>query len=395
MWSLHRFGPCGFSLVSMWLFLFGFQSGVLAASWETERVDTTGNVGQYSSIDTDGSDDLHISYYDATNSNLKYATNASGSWVRSIVDSSANDKKYTSIAVDLSDKVHICYYDDTDNALKYATKASGSDSWEEPETVDSGEGIDVGQHCSIALDSGDRVHISYRDSTPNLDLKYATHDGVDWVPVTVEKGTNLGEYTSIAVDSGGQVHISYYDNEHTSLKYATNPSGEWKNETVDNSTSSVGKYTSIAVDPSGGVHISYYDASNQQLKYATGAFGSWVIEEVDSSDRVGTHTSIGLDLLDQIHISYRDEANDALKYATNASGAWKSETVDSTSDNVGTYTSLAVVTVDGSDEVHISYYDAANERLRYATNTGTNGNGGSSDPDVFFNCFISTLMDRF
>jgi len=236
--------------------------------------------------------------------------------------------------------------------------------------------------------------------TPNLDLKYATHNGVDWVPVTVEDGTNLGEYTSIAVDSGGQVHISYYDSFHNSLKYATNPSGVWVNEEVDGS-GSVGTYTSIAVDPSGEVHISYYDTSNRQLKYATGTYtddptdDSWVREEVDSSDRVGTHTSIGLDLSDQIHISYRDEANSALKYATNASGAWKSETVDSTSDNVGTYTSLAVVTVDGSDEVHISYYDAANERLRYATNTGTNGNGGSSDPDVFFNCFISTLMDRF
>ncbi len=59
---------------------------------------------------------------DATNYDLKYATNASGAWVTSTIDSAGDVG--TSIAIDSSNNVHISYYDyydDTNADLKYAT----------------------------------------------------------------------------------------------------------------------------------------------------------------------------------------------------------------------------------------------------------------------------------
>ena len=74
-----------------------------------------------------------------------------------------------------NDAVHISYYDTTNKDLKYATCASScssASSWTTT-SVDT-TGI-VGPYTSIAIDSNDAVHISYRDAT-NSDLKYAVLD---------------------------------------------------------------------------------------------------------------------------------------------------------------------------------------------------------------------------
>ncbi|MDO8282508.1 MAG: PKD domain-containing protein, partial [Thermodesulfovibrionia bacterium] len=222
---------------------------------------------------------------------------------------STSDSIYTSIAVDSSNKVHISYI--AFFQLKYATNASGS--WMTT-AVDSG-GSSY-QYTSIAIDSSDKVHISYRDAT-NLDLKYASNASGSWMTTAVDSTGDVGYYTSVAIDSSDKVHISYYDSTNFDLKYATNASGSWVKTTVD-STSSVGGYTSIAIDSLGKVHISYYDSTNTNLKYVTNASGSWMTTTVDSTGDVGSYTSIAIDSWDKVHISYFNATNSDLKYATNA-----------------------------------------------------------------------------
>ena len=95
--------------------------------------------------------------------------------------------------------------------------------------------------------------------------------------------------TSIAIDSYNKVHISYYDVSNRDLKYVTGyPSGPWDIQTVDSSVYVLLYFysivnTSIATDSNNKVHISYYDATNDDLKYATNALGSWVTQTVDST----------------------------------------------------------------------------------------------------------------
>jgi hypothetical protein len=74
-----------------------------------------------SSLAVDSNGSVHISYYDETNLDLKYATNSSGTWVTSTIDSTGDVGRYTSIALDTNNKVHISYYDLTNGKLKYAT----------------------------------------------------------------------------------------------------------------------------------------------------------------------------------------------------------------------------------------------------------------------------------
>ena len=43
----------------------------------------------------------------------------------------------------------------------------------------------------------------------------------------------VGRYTSLAVDSQDKVHISYSDDTNDDLKYITNATGSWVAETLD------------------------------------------------------------------------------------------------------------------------------------------------------------------
>ncbi|MEN8262450.1 MAG: hypothetical protein ABFR82_03210 [Nitrospirota bacterium] len=328
--------------------------------WDCETVDSTGAVGLYSSIAMDSSARAHISYYNNSTGELKYATNATGSWVDEAVDNSGDAGLHTSIATDSLNNIHISYYDDLNGDLKYVTNATGS--WV-AETVERLGGT-VGKYTSIAIDSSDNVHISYYHNA-NGDLKYATNATGSWVTETVDGvGTYVGSYTSIAMDSSDNVHISYYDGNNGDLKHATNATGSWVTEMVDGSGGDVGLDTSIAIDSLDKIHISYYDWDNGDLKYATDSTGSWVAETVDSQGDVGEDTSIAIDSLGNVHISYYKVSQLNLKYATNASGSWNIDTVDNIGD-VGLYTSIAM---DSSDNAHISYYDWDNGNLKYATN---------------------------
>ena len=93
-------------------------SARIALSTSIQTIDRIGYVGEDTSIAVDSNDRIHISYYDATNTALKYATDASGSWINSTIDSTNDVGGCTSIAVDSNDGIHISYYNATDSALK-------------------------------------------------------------------------------------------------------------------------------------------------------------------------------------------------------------------------------------------------------------------------------------
>ena len=92
-------------------------------NWHVEIVDSSDQVGQHASLSLDSLGNVHISYYDAVNGALKYATNASGSWQLETVDNGGNVEGYISVSLDSADKVHISYIG---RGLKYATNSTGS-----------------------------------------------------------------------------------------------------------------------------------------------------------------------------------------------------------------------------------------------------------------------------
>ena len=59
--------------------------------WVYETVDDSPGVGQYAAIAIDSNGKIHISYFDATNGDLKYATNMLGEWAGNNFDTQALD----------------------------------------------------------------------------------------------------------------------------------------------------------------------------------------------------------------------------------------------------------------------------------------------------------------
>ena len=293
-------------------------------NWGAVVVDSAGDVGRHSSL-YDGSGNLHISYYDETtpnNGDLKYAScssgcDISGNWTTETVDSAGDVGLDTSLALDGSGNPHISYFDNTSLNLKYAYK-SGS-SWTIV-TVDSLGS--VGEFTSLALDGSGNPRISYHG---NSTLKYAScNAGCDtpgnWTIVTVDSSvSDVGEYTSLALDGSGNPRISYHEATNGNLKYAScdagcDTPGNWSTATVD-SAGITGWDTSLALDSALNPHIAYYNFSQGNLKYTYHNGTSWVIETVDSPGDVGAFCSLALDGNNDPHISYYDFDNEDLKYA--------------------------------------------------------------------------------
>jgi len=294
-----------------------------AASWHTVTVDQVGSVGQEGSLAVDGDGRVHVSYFDLTNGVLKYATCAAScttatNWQTAVIDHSWNVGYHTSLAVDGSGQVHVSYWDATNADLKYATCAASCTTATSWQTVAVDQAGDVGDYSSLAVDGDGRVHVSYLDFT-NSDLKYATcaascTTATNWQTVPVDQSG--GYDTSLGVDGNGRLHVSYLDPTNADLKYATcaascTTATNWQTAVIDHSWN-VGYHTSLAVDGSGRVHVSYQDQTNYDLKYATCAASctiatSWqtaVVDDHRQSGLVGWYTSLAVDGNGAVHVSY-------------------------------------------------------------------------------------------
>ena len=248
----------------------------------------------------------------------------------------------------------------------------------------------VDQWLSVALDSNGYRHVSASDYTGS-GLMYATDASGAWVNITVDAPGQVGQHNSIAVDSGDVVHIAYYSykddtNADTKdLKYATcasscSSASSWSNITLD-ATGWLGEWTSIAVDSNDGVHISYTDRTNNALKYtmcssSCGSASSWSKVSVDNIGTGATKaTDIAIDSNDEVHIAYHWQAsgttNYNVRYATCTTSCASSSSWTNTSGISLSNIHDVVLAIDSNDALHIAGYDATNNDIIYLACTSS------------------------
>ena len=392
-------------LISVFLFLvissFSFH---VNAEFITEIVDAPGDVGRDAALALADDDTPHISYYDATNQNLKYAVKVSGTWQTTTVDSTGDVGRYSDIAVDSNGIPHISYYDATNQDLKYAVISGGS--WV-VSTIDATGNL--GKYTSIDLDLINNPYISYYDHG-NSYIKLIFREGGAWIKTTgptanitaniSDGGTSLivHNYASTPIiayfdSSTGEIKLSMYDRGNVFSPPIVN-NEHWATETVMGIPGSYITSLSLAVDNAGQPHITYatVKATGLDLIYiGKNCFASNCFTQVTQTNPTGqgswgpfetirstilSSSSISLSVWDTVYAAYyagaSGGANPGLQLATRTPPTWTSTTVDNIA-GVGRYNSIQL---DSVKDPHIAYYDETNRNLKYAYVLRTQCNDG-------------------
>lgn len=193
---------------------YDVTNGNLKIAWRKNPLDTfiittidsIGNVGLFTSICFDSVyKQPRISYYDATNGDLKLAGFSDTGWVIEKIDTTGDVGQYTSIAI-YKDTLCISYYDVTNGDLKLAICDGTNSTIQKIDTTG-----DVGKYTSIHFSSGMKApSISYYDVT-NGDLKWAYNGNIQRVDTTGDVGLYISQPNK-------HYFYYYYDKTNGNLK---------------------------------------------------------------------------------------------------------------------------------------------------------------------------------
>lgn len=275
-------------------------------TWHTEVVDSALNVGSYASLAIDGVDKLHVAYYDATNGDLKYATNRYGYWLISSLVSSGNVGAGTDIGVSGQDP-YIVYRDSTNAHLMLLFMENGT-IYETPEIIsgslvplnfamasrsfleihvvfnsthDTGSGLEgtlyytsstqpspwtpdatpftgdstMGTLADIAIDTNGYPHVVFGYADGEVQITrylYSNDHGVSWYPFGQAQGVLSGfpQGLTLVLNPGNQPTVALQEGGKLYKYTCSNVSEVWASELVD-SRSGTGFYPAVALYPAG------------------------------------------------------------------------------------------------------------------------------------------------
>ena len=252
-------------------------------TWVVTTVDSVGNVGSFDTLQLNGGNPV-IAYSDTTNLTLKLATctancqTATPTWVITTVDNAGNVGAYASMQLNAGKPV-ISYYDATNGDLKLATCAAGCQSATPTWVITTVDSVgDVGYSTSLQLNGGNPV-VSYFDST-NQALKLATCTAncqsatPTWAITTAATTVSVGA-TSLQL-SGANPVVAYWEQTGRDVKLATctancqSVTPTWALTTIE-SAGDVGEFLSMQLN-GGSPVISYRDGLTPALRLATSTF---------------------------------------------------------------------------------------------------------------------------
>jgi hypothetical protein len=252
-------------------------------------VDATGDAGEHTSLAIGADGFPVIAYQEAGNDDLKVAkcndaacaTAVNGAETITTLDTTGDVGSFSSLAIGADDNPIISYSEAGVNGnLKVAkcndpacSSTGGAETFTQVDAA-----ADVGDHTSVTIGTDGLPVISYFDDTSD-NLKVARCNdaacaGADETITAVDTGASAGEHTSIAIGVDGLPVVSYKEGgtaDNLKVAKCNDPACAGQNETIStvDTTGDVGSFSSIGIGPDGLPVIGYQEAGTElNLKVA-------------------------------------------------------------------------------------------------------------------------------
>lgn len=292
--------------------------------------DVAGQVGMYTSLRLDANNNPVVSYYDATNGDLKVlhcgSTNCNPNSV-TVADSTANVGQYSSIKLDNMGKPVVSYWDQTNGDLKLLhcgdANCTSGNSITKPDVTGN-----TGWDTSLQIDSMGNPVVSYFSNTDSaMKLLHCTNANCSGIN-TVQKPDILSRrLTSMALDAAGNPVIASSGQADQGLRIVhCGDSLCGLNNTITSPDFPAFPFNadvrgvSLVLDVNQFPVVSFYRADKNQFKIlhcadtaCNGPGNSIALP--DPGAQVGDHraSSIVLDVLGNPVVAYQDTASNTLK----------------------------------------------------------------------------------
>jgi hypothetical protein len=261
--------------------------------------------------------------------------------------------------------------------LEHDLLASGCPGAVQSEDVDTKH--EPGSYSSIAVEDDGTIHVSHIATGPTPgpmggdwhDARYSVRRGGTWTSEDIYTPGVLGQFTALGVGPDGKVHVIFYSYSTRDLVYAWRGSQSWSTEVLKTSYSD-GWGSDLAVDGSGAVHVITFKGASGTIDgewhYLRRVGTKWDSPVVLQTMAGGNGPKSGITVAkdNTVHVSFSD-ADGKLKYRSGKDGAFnQAQTLDT---GLGQSCSSDIA-LDGQGQVHISYYDSTQKRLRYIGQVG-------------------------
>jgi hypothetical protein len=328
-------------------------------NWNQEVIDPTVPDQNLADLVLDDADNPHVSYYRSSDSSLRYAHKIGGNWQSDIVQDSleSQDFPYSAIKIDGAGNPGIAYQWNDGRDVKLARWNGATWSIETIRTVP--DAFRLQRRLGLSFDSMDRPHIVFAPSnTQYFELTHMFWNGAQWGIRVIEQSPAAGPALSMTLDGNDDLHLSYYDGRHQSLRYA-----RWGDEFAFFEVDALASVqtTSLGVRQRAPA-IVFYDTNSGQVEVADWQ-NPWEFDGIAfSSNPVESVSAVARG--SRLHVSHYDADNQRLFYTRWDGTVETSVIVDETGD-VGASSDITIV---GQNEEfrRIAYWDASNNSIRLA-----------------------------
>jgi len=322
----------GVKALSLW---FDANGDFVTDAGEVHVIDSTGETGLYNSVGIDADGHVVVAYYDAGAADLKLWHDANGDYEfqageRKTIDGGQSVGSYCSLGFDSAGRATVSYFKATNADLRLWYDVNGDFAFTTGEirTIDSAG--NVGSHTSIAFDPAGRAGVAYYDLS-NRDLKYwydangnFKFDGGEIS--LIESTGDVGQHAELQFDGAGRATVTYLHAFQDDLRLWHDADGDRAFDAgeivIIDGDGSVGQFADMVFGPAGRAIVAYYRSDTANLKLWQDADGDFAYDAgervtVQSAGDVGSHLSLAFHGVTYAPvIAFRDETNDLLMLNT-------------------------------------------------------------------------------